>query len=349
MTLKPLLLMLSAALAPATALAQSSTDLLKPVKLLTVESGRQIVERRFFGQVAAKETVDLAFQVGGQVFQLPVTEGEIIPEGTMIAQLDLERFDLQLEQAQLRKEQADRTKARNERLSGTVSQVIIEDTETEAKLADVSLRNARTDLRHATLLAPFDALIARREVALYSTVAAGAPIVRIHDMSELHIEIDVPEVLFQNADESDKLTLTAQFPGSGTRYPVERLEFAAEASAVGQTFRVTLKMKPPSDRQILPGASTTVNVLVETGEDRITLPTTAIVPDTGGNPGVLVFDANGDSDQGKVRWTPVTIEPSQFGEIYVTDGLEDGQEIVATGGGVLTDGTDVRRFTGFSN
>ncbi|MQY43933.1 efflux RND transporter periplasmic adaptor subunit [Epibacterium sp. SM1969] len=359
MTFKHLLLPLlcSLALTPGALSAQSnsqsnnppSTDILKPVKLMKIQSGPQQVERRFFGQVAAKETVDLAFQVAGQVFKMPVAEGETIPQGTMIAQLDLERFELQLEQAQLRKEQADRTKARNERLSGTVSQVIIEDTETEAKLADVSLRNARTDLRHATLLAPFDALIARREVALYTTVAAGAPIARIHDMSELHIEINVPEVLFQNSNESDTLTLNAQFPGSDIRYPVEILEYAAEASAVGQTFRVTLKMKPPSDRQILPGASTTVNVVVKTGEERITLPTTAIVPDASGNPGVLVFNAEGDTDQGSLRWSAVTIEPSQFGEIYVTSGLEGGQEIVATGGGALADGAQVRRFTGFAN
>lgn len=324
----------------------------KPVKLMTADAGRQLIERQFFGQVAAKETVDLAFQVSGQVFELPVNEGEFVAEGAVIAQLDLELFELQLEQARLNKEQADRTSERNERLSGTVSQVTIEDAETAASLAGVSVRNAERDLNNATLHAPFDALIARREVAQFSTVSAGTPIVRIHDMSELHIEIDVPELLFQTAGEDDQLTLVAVFPGSDIEYPVEILEYAAEASAVGQTFRVTLRMEPPEDRQILPGASTTVKVKVDTGARDIILPVTAIVPNASGDTGVMAFSPAGGqpgADEGTVNWVAVEMEPNQFGSFFITSGLEDGQEVVATGGGALKAGQKVSRFTGFNN
>ena len=38
----------------------------KPVKLMTTETGDARLERQFFGQVAAKQTVDLAFQVGDE-------------------------------------------------------------------------------------------------------------------------------------------------------------------------------------------------------------------------------------------------------------------------------------------
>ena len=353
MTLKPIVSILATvvALSPVALWAQDAERTPKPpkaAKLVTAEGGRTVMERQFFGQVAAKETVDLAFQVGGQVFKLPVNEGQLIPEGALIAELDLERFNLQLEQAQLRKQQADRTKARNQKLAGTVSQVTIDDANTEAKLADVALRNAQTDLEHATLHAPFNAMIARRETALFSTVAAGAPSARIHDMSELRIEIDVPEVLFQRSSEDDQLTLTARFPGGANEYPVEVLEYTAEASSVGQTYRVTLKMDPPKDRQILPGASTTVKVMVDTGLKHITLPATAIVPSAAGDAGVMVFAPTG-ADLGIVSWTAVEIEPNQFGNYHVISGLEAGQEVVATGGAAMTHGETVRRFTGFTN
>ena len=134
---------------PLAAQAQDETlakELLKPVKLMTADGGSAPLERRFFGQVAAKETVDLAFQVGGQVLELPVTEGDVIPEGGLISQLDLETFKLQLEQAVLNKQQADRNKERNARLAGTVSHVAIEDAETAAGLAEVALRTAQTNL-----------------------------------------------------------------------------------------------------------------------------------------------------------------------------------------------------------
>ncbi len=335
---------------PLAAMAQEQEQAapLKPVKLMTADGGAAPLERQFFGQVAAKETVDLAFQVGGQVLKLPIAEGEVIPKGELISQLDLETFELQLQQAVLNKEQADRAKERNARLAGTVSQVAIEDAETAASLAEVSLRTAQTNLDHATLYAPFDALVARREVALFSTVAAGTPIARLHDMSELHVEIDVPELLFQKASESDTFEIVAMFPGSGTEYPAQILEYAAEASAVGQTYRVTLRMEPPKDRQILPGASTTVRVRVSSGHHAISLPATAIVTSPAGETGVMVFTPTG-ADEGAVRWTKVEIEPNQFGQFDVLSGLNDGDEVVLTGGAALEDGQAVRRFVGFSN
>ncbi|QAX32462.1 efflux RND transporter periplasmic adaptor subunit [Leisingera sp. NJS204] len=328
--------------------AAAAQEPLKPVKLLQTSSDSLLLERQFFGQVAAKQTVDLAFQVSGQILKFPVTEGGSVAQGGLIAELDLEPFELQLEQAQLRKEQADRTVVRLEKLSGTVSQVSIDDAETEAGLARVALRDADYALGHATLNAPFDALVSSREVEQFTTVSAGTPIVRLHDMSELHIKVDVPEVLFQQADQSDVLTIVAKFPGQDTDYPLEILEFDAEASSVGQTYRVTFRLTPPDDRQILPGASATVNVRVDTGDAAIRVPGTALVAAADGSTGVMVFAPAGAVD-GTVTWTPVKVEATQNGDFRIADGLSGGEEIVLTGGTALRDGQQVSRFTGFGN
>ncbi|WP_082020570.1 efflux RND transporter periplasmic adaptor subunit [Leisingera sp. ANG-M1] len=342
---KPLALAGGLSVLAAAALAQ---EVLKPVKLLQTSSDSLLLERQFFGQVAAKQTVDLAFQVGGQILAFPVTEGSEVDQSGLIAELDLEPFELQLEQARLRKEQADRTVARLEKLTGTVSQVSIDDAETEAGLARVALRDAEYELEHATLDAPFNALVSSREVEQFTTISAGTPVVRLHDMSELHIKVDVPEILFQQADESDVLTIVANFPGQDTDYPLEILEFDAEASSVGQTYRVTFRLTPPEDRQILPGASATVNVRVDTGDNAIRVPGTALVAATDGSTGVMVFAPAG-AEEGTVTWTPVQVEATQNGDFRIADGLSGGEEIVLTGGGALKDGQQVSRFTGFGN
>ena len=46
--------------------------------------------------------------------------------------------------------------------------------------------------------------------------------------------------------------------------------------------------------------------------------------------------------------TPVTITPTLSGDVAVTGGLQDGQEIVISGANMLEDGATVRRFTGFA-
>jgi RND family efflux transporter MFP subunit len=321
----------------------------KPVKLMQVQETAPGFTRQFFGRVAARQTVDLAFQVAGQIVEMPITEGFVIPKDGLIARLDQEPFDLRLDRARLQKEQADRTVARLSRLRGTTaSQVAVDDADTEAQLAAIALRDAEYELEHATLTAPFDALVSSRAVEAFTTVSAGTPIVRIHDMSELRIEVDVPEILFQRSGQQDDITITAKFPASDEVFPLEIREFDAETSSVGQTFRIQFGLTPPEGLQILPGSSVTVNVHARDGRTGITLPASAIVAGADGALGVMVFSPAG-ADEGTVSLAPVTIEPTQTGEVRVLTGLEDGDEVVVAGGSALTDGQIVRRFTGFSN
>ncbi|WP_299886417.1 efflux RND transporter periplasmic adaptor subunit [uncultured Ruegeria sp.] len=324
-------------------------DVPKPVKLMQVSETTPGFSRQFFGRVAARQTVDLAFQVAGQIVEMPVTEGFVIPKEGLIARLDQEPFELRLDRARLQKDQADRTEARLSRLRGTTaSQVAVDDAETEAQLAALALRDAEYELEHATLTAPFDALVSSRAVEAFTTVSAGTPVVRIHDMSELRIEVDVPEILFQRSGQNDDLTITAKFPVSDEVFPLEIREFDAETSSVGQTFRIQFGLTPPEGMQILPGSSVTVNVQVQDDRSGIVVPATAIVAGANGDLSVMVFSPVG-ADDGTVRSVPVTIEPTQTGDVRVLSGLSDGDEIVVAGGAVLTDGQAVRRFTGFAN
>ncbi|GAA6161387.1 efflux RND transporter periplasmic adaptor subunit [Ruegeria sp. HU-ET01832] len=329
-----------------TAMAESAA---KPVKLMVVQETAPGFSRQFFGRVAARQTVDLAFQVAGQIVDMPVTEGFVIPKGELIAELDREPFQRRYDRAVLQKDQADRTLARLSRLRGTAaSQVAVDDAETAAQLADIAVRDALYDLEQATLTAPFDALVSSRAVESFTTVSAGTPIVRIHDMSELRIEVDVPEILFQRSGQQDDITITAKFPVSDEVFPLQIREFDAESSSVGQTFRIQFGLTPPEGLQILPGSSVTVNVQVQDQRTGIVVPATAIVADAEGVLGVFVFSPVG-ADEGSVKWVPVTIEPTASGDVSVLSGLEDGDEIVVAGGGALIDGQAVRRFAGFAN
>lgn len=326
--------------------AQNET---KPVKLMVVHETAPGFSRQFFGRVAARQTVDLAFQVAGQIEKMPVTEGFRVTKGSLIAQLDREPFELALQRARLQKDQADRTEARLARLRGTsASQVAVDDAATAAQLAAIAVRDAEYNLEHATLTAPFDALVSRREVENYTTVSAGTPIVRIHDMSELRIEVDVPEILFQRTSQDDGIAITAKFPASDEVFPLEIREFDAETSSVGQTFRIQFGLTPPEGLRILPGSSVTVTAKVDDKRSGIIVPPTAIVADAKGDLGVMVFSPVG-ADEGTVHRVAVTIEPTQTGEVRVLTGLSDGDEIVVAGGAVLTDDQAVRRFAGFSN
>ncbi len=343
MGMKILAAALMAALVPALSQAQPAPL----AKIEAVASSGASQERRFFGSVVARQTTDLAFQVGGQIIEFPAVEGETIATGDLIARLDLEPFQLALSRAQARAGQARRALERLERLSGSsVSRAAVDDARTQLELADLSVAEAMRAVRQATLVAPFDALVAARRTANFSTISPGAPVVRIHDMSELRIEIQVPEILFSRAGEDPNVELLAGFPASETLFPVEPVEFNAEAAAVGQTYTITLGMAPPEGLVILPGSSVTIVVRFLDEVPRIIIPQSALVTSADGIPQVMVFTPTRD-DRGLVALRRIEIAPTPHGEVAVTRGLEIGEEIVAAGASLLGDGDEVRRFAGF--
>ncbi len=347
--LKRALLLVPALLWAVNAPAQEPDDAVPLAKIITVTESDGAIQRQFFGRVAARETVDLAFQVAGQLNQLPIAEGEPLAKGALIAQLDLEPFQIALDQALAQKEQADRSLERLSQLSRVaVSQAEVDDAKTLSDLMAIAVRNAERSLKNATLLAPYDALVASRHVANFSTVGAGAPIVRLHDMSELQIEIDVPEVLFQSAGEYPDVRVEAEFPAIARRFPLEVREFKAETSEVGQTFRIILAMPPPKDREILPGSSATVFATLFGPESRLVIPSSAIVFEPDGTSQVMVYTPSADDpDLGTVKAETVEVTPTDNGNVLVTRGLTAGMEIIASGGSNLRDGDTVRRFSGF--
>ncbi|MCY4007199.1 MAG: efflux RND transporter periplasmic adaptor subunit [Rhodobacteraceae bacterium] len=338
-------LALLAAFSPAGAKAQS----LPFAKVQEVQSSGGNEERRFFGNVVARQTNDLAFQVGGQIIEFPAIEGATIPQGGLIARLDREPFVLALDRARIQAAQARRTLTRLEKLSGTaVSQVTVDDARTQLELADLSVAAAERDLEQATLVAPFDALVATRHVANFSTISPGTSVARLHDMSELRIEIDVPEILFSRAGEDPNVQLLAKFPASETLFDVALREFNAETSAIGQTYSITLGMEPPAGLVVLPGASVAILVRFLDQAARIIIPYSALVTTADGTSQVMVFTPVG-ADQGRVAVRPIEIMPTSHGEVMVTKGLEVGEEIIAAGAALLADGDEVRRFVGFPN
>lgn len=153
----------------------------------------------------------------GQIIEYPVVEGELVKQGALIARLDPAPFQLALDRALASRRQADRTLSRLERLQGSsASRASVDDARTAAEITGVAFRDAEYAMSRTTLTAPFDVLVASRSLANYSTIGAGSPIVRLHDMSELQIEIDVPEVLVQQVGNDPNLKLLARFPTGDT-------------------------------------------------------------------------------------------------------------------------------------
>jgi RND family efflux transporter MFP subunit len=346
-TMRKAALIALAGLTSAYADAVAAETSLRPVHIVQVQAPETDLVRTFFGRVAALQTVDLAFQVSGQVLHMPAAEGALLAAGDLIAQLDPEPFELALAEARARAEQAARRLERLERLEGNAaSAVTVEDARTDLELARISERSAARALEQVTLRAPFAALIASRSVARFATVNAGTPVVRLHDMSELRVEIDVPEILFHRAGTSPDVAFSVSFPADDRVFEALPRALNAETLAVGQTYRITRGVALPEGYVVLPGASATVEARLTGSLPDPVIPASAVILGPSGSAAVKVFEPSG-AEAGNVRRVAVDVAPDTGGRVTVVGGLAPGQEIVASGAHFLQDGQAVRRFTGF--
>ncbi len=337
---------------PAAALAQDAdqADVLERpvfVQTMMLAPPADAMTRQFFGRIAALETVDISFEVGGYLNFLDAREGATIAEGTLLAHLDLAPFERAVERATLSLAQAERNLGRAITLAerDVASAVRAEDAETARDLAEIALREARDALADAQIHAPFDAVVADRLGTAFTTIEPGQPILRLHNMTETRVEFDLPERLLAAIGDPADVTFVGQMAGSGTQIPLSFREFRAETSGIGQSYTVSLAIVADTGALLLPGRTITVVARIEGQQTGIQVPATAIVTQPDGAHTVAVVRS--DADVITAEHVPVHVTTAD-GTSFTVSGLEPTDEVISIGAHLINDGQRIARFEGLT-
>lgn len=316
----------------------------RPVRIHTVSGDTALSRRQFSGRVRAVQTVNLSFQVGGKIVRLPVRESQRVKQGDLIAALDKEDFERRLHEAKVRRDLA---KAKLERAASLrekqfASEAAYDEAKAEYDLAVVAVETAKQKLEYAEIHAPYEAIVTKRLVDNYTVISSGTQVVRIQDMSEIQIDISVPETLFAKVTRQQVAGMAAVFASApDRRFPLDYREHETEPDPVAQTYRVTLAMPVPEGINILPGMTASVIVSFTSGEDAaqgLQVPAAAISADSQQEPFVWVLDPETNA----VSKRSVSLGPLRGDDAIVTDGLQPGEQIVSAGVSFLQEGQVVR-------
>lgn len=314
------------------------------VKTLRLEAPAQTLNRQFFGRVRARETVDLAFEVGGRLEAVLPEEGTRVAAGDVIARLSQDVFQRALARAEVQRDQSIRDAVRVRQLANQsiATKAYAEELEAARDLAVIAVQDAEADLEDATMVAPFDALVAARLTPVDTIVTQGQAILRLHDMSEVRVEIAMPEQLFVFAGGLAGMTFAASGP-DGASLPLRLVAFRPDAASVGQTYLVTLAFTEDPGSALLPGASVTVTASLPSPVNGFTVPASAIIAENDRSAAVMVVERSGETLT--VRRTPVEVG-SATGTTFTVTGLDEDTEVVTAGAHRLNEGQTVRRFNG---
>ena len=332
---------------------EEAAPVVRPVKIVEFGVVSADQTREYPGSIAPTEEADLSFEVSGQVVAFPVSEGQAVRRGTVLARIDEADYEARRNAAAANRLAAEATYERFQQLyeQNVVSLQDLEVRRRDFDVADANLQTAQNALDDTELRSPFSGIVARTYVDNFSNVQAKQPVLKLQNEEMLEVKVSVPEAdallgaaAVQSRERVAQLNprvVVSALPGR--EFPARVKEFSTSADPVTRTFEATLEFDPPSDARILPGM--TARVIIDAFniadvQETSTLPSSAVFADDNGDPNVWVIDPATMSAQR----IPIVVGDISGAEIEIRSGLSSGSLIAASGVYHIQEGSQVRRL-----
>ncbi len=319
----------------------------------------QTVSNSRAGTVKARRRAKLSPQEGGLVVALPKRKGDFVRAGDVLLELDasVPRARLDLARRERESAGAERTRAcvaaersqreleRNRRLAeqGIVSADRLDGFESAAraaraacdaarageKRAEAAVELAERQLDHMTLRAPFDGVIAELAIEVGEWSTPSPPVIQVPSV----IDVIDPSSIYVSApmDEVDSARLRPELPARvsvdshpGRRFPGRVLRVGAyvlDIEEQNRTVEIEVEIEDAElAASLLPGTSADVEVVLETRDPVLRIPTAALL--SGGE--VLVLE------DGRLAGRAVEVGLRNWDVTEVRSGLAEGERVVVS-------------------
>jgi membrane fusion protein, multidrug efflux system len=333
---------------------------LPAVPVTTAKSQRQDVPvwLRGLGTVQALNTVTVRTRVDGTLDKFPVTEGQLVTQGTLLGVIDPRPYKAVLDQAVAKKAQDDAqlVNARLDlvRYSNLAKNDFASRQQVDTQVAlvnqyvatlkgdDASIEAAQLNLSFCYIIAPFDGRVGLRQVdpgnLLHVTDPGGiATLTQVHPITVVFTlpQDDLPAIV----DAMAKRQLEVAAWSSDDKLPLARGTLLTPDNAIDTTTG-TIRLKATfqnQDDKLWPGQFVDAQLLLRTEPQVVAVPNRAVQH---GPNGLYVYVVRPDAtvqrqaidaeDRGPVM---VVTKGLDVGQVIVLDGqsrLENGMHVVAT-------------------
>lgn len=341
---------------PVPAVAQQAQPPAVPVTVTSVVRKDVALWLRGLGTVQAYYAVQLRPRVDGTLTQVPVTEGQDVKKGDLLAVIDPRPYKAALD-AVMAKKQQDQAQLANAqadlaRYSSLVRQDFASRQQLETQQAmvkqftativgdDAQIETAQLNLSFAYITAPFDGRVGLRTVDPGNVVhsAEATSIVSLTQIQPISVTFTVPQDNLPAI-----MRAMAQHPldvvvyGSDNTTELDRGVLLTPDNTI-DVATGTIKLKatlPNKNRTLWPGQFVNARVMLGVQSNVVAVAASAVQH---GPNGLFVYQV-GQNDTVSVQ--PIKVE-RQEGDLYVVaDGLDSGAVVVATGQSRLQAGTHI--------
>jgi len=324
------------------------------VNVATVEKADFPVYLTSLGTVQAFNTVLVRSRVDGQIDKIAFTEGQLVKQGSLLAEIDPRPYQAVLDQAKAKKDQDEAnlaninldlqrfiklgefaTRQQLDTQRSSVSQL------TAQIAADVAaISNAQTQLDYTQISAPISGVVGLRLVDIGNIVNASQQtgIVTITQVEPIAVIFTAPEDQLPDIKGAQGATplKTIAITTDGKR-PLAEGTLAVVNNQVDSTSG-TIRLKAVfenKDHALWPGQSVSTRLLIRTLKEATVVPDEAVQHGTEGLY-AYVIDQNNKAELRKVK-----VSQSIDGRSVIEQGLSPGERVVTTGQFKVQPGTTV--------
>lgn len=338
----------------------------RAVRSTVVENAKVTRSRTFSGTSRASQQSRLSFKVGGTVTELPVSPGDRLRRGQLVARIDPFQYELEVERAEadlLRARASERnaqsTYERTKELyaDNNASRGDLDSTRANAESAKAQTRSAEKMVELSRLQVSYTELRAREDCSVASVdsevnenVGTGATVATVNCGDSIEVEVAIPESLIGQITEG-MLTSVLFAAKPGETFSGNVTEVGVAAGGGGATFPVKISING-GHSELRTGLAAEVRFDFAQPAGVLTVPLSAVVQ---GTEGTFVFtaeplgDAEGQELLARVSRRAVEVGELTADGLEVVSGLVPGDRVITAGLSSIYDGLEVRLATGGSN
>ncbi len=308
----------------------------QPVNVITLSVQPMRLEDKISlpAQVKPREDLRLKAEVSGQVKNILATEGEMVEEDQVLAEIDPRDYESRLAQIKANFKVAELEFGRMHELLEKKIAAKTKYDEAEARLRDLSakLDEAQLALDRTHIRAPIRGRLNEMKAKKGDLLRVGDEVAQIIQYDHVKVTVGVPESDVAAVYDLTEAEIVIEALGD-LRVKGKKTFLASQPRSLARLYDLELLVPNPEGR-ILPGMFARVELVKSVFHDALSVPLYAVI--TKGNERYLFVEQDG-----KAVKRPVELGVFSGWQVQVTSGLQADDRVIVVGHRLLADGQAV--------